>query len=234
MRLLAVSAPARVGGVALPVRRRERGGDTRPASRARGAPPTGERPSCNPADRVFLAALARMLPRKRWGSVFVRPETIRRWHRSLLARRWTYPHRRPGRPATNAGVRALTVRLARENQRGATAAFRASSVGSAFGSRPAPFGRSCSRPASIRRRDARRKRGGSSCDPRASGIVACDFFTVDTVLFRRLYVPRVHRTRHPTGVSGGHHREPDRGVGDPSRHAISSTSSSNERSQSGS
>jgi hypothetical protein len=43
----------------------------------------------------------------------VRPETIRRWHRSLLARRWTYPHRRPGRPATGAGVRALIVRLAR-------------------------------------------------------------------------------------------------------------------------
>jgi putative transposase len=43
--------------------------------------------------------LARVLPRDRWGSVFVRPETIRRWHRLLLARRWTYPHRRPGRPA---------------------------------------------------------------------------------------------------------------------------------------
>jgi putative transposase len=45
------------------------------------------RPSCRPSDRVFLAGLARMLPRDRWGSVFVRPETIRRWHRSLLARR---------------------------------------------------------------------------------------------------------------------------------------------------
>ena len=73
------------------------------------------RPSCRPADRVFLAALAQALPRDRWGSVFVRPETLRRWHRSLLARRWTYPHRRPGRPATGAGVRALIVRLAREN-----------------------------------------------------------------------------------------------------------------------
>src|SRR5450830_1480667 len=64
---------------------------------------------------MFLAALVRMLPRDRWGSVFVQPETIRHWHRSLLARRWTYPHRRPGRPATGAGVRALIVRLAREN-----------------------------------------------------------------------------------------------------------------------
>ena len=73
------------------------------------------RPSCSPADRVVIAALARLLPRDRWGSVFVRPETIRRWHRSLLSRRWTYPHRRPGRPATSAGVRELIVRLAREN-----------------------------------------------------------------------------------------------------------------------
>jgi hypothetical protein len=73
------------------------------------------RPSCRPADRAFLAALARMLPRDRWGGVFVRPETIRRWHRSLLARRWTYPHRPPGRPATDADLRALIVRLAREN-----------------------------------------------------------------------------------------------------------------------
>src|SRR6266581_4251876 len=73
------------------------------------------RPSCRPADRMLIAALARMLPRDRWGSVFVRPETIRRWHRSLLARRWTYPHRPPGRPATSADVRALILRLAREN-----------------------------------------------------------------------------------------------------------------------
>ena len=73
------------------------------------------RPNCRPADRMFLAALGRMLPRDRWGSVFVQPETVRRWHRSLLARRWTYPHRRPGRPATGAGVRALIVQLAREN-----------------------------------------------------------------------------------------------------------------------
>jgi putative transposase len=73
------------------------------------------RPSCRPADRVFLAALARMLPLEPWGSVFVRPETIRRWHRSLIAGRWTFPHRPAGRPATDGGVRALVVRLAREN-----------------------------------------------------------------------------------------------------------------------
>ena len=49
------------------------------------------RPNCRPADRAVLAALARLLPRERWASVFVRPETIRRWHRALVERRWTYP-----------------------------------------------------------------------------------------------------------------------------------------------
>jgi len=124
------------------------------------------RPSCRPADRVFLAALARMLPRDRWGSVFVRPETVRRWHRLLIARRWMYPRRPPGRPATDAGVRALVVRLAREIRVGATGGSRVSSPDSASGSRPAPSGRSSSRPASTLRRGGRRRRGASSCELR--------------------------------------------------------------------
>jgi putative transposase len=146
------------------------------------------RPSCRPADRLFLAALARALPRDRWGSVFVRPETIRRWHRSLLARRWTYPHRPPGRPATDADLRALIVRLARENpgwgyrriqgelaQLGIRIA--ASTVWSILqqaGIDPAP------------RRSSETWR--EFLRAQASGIMAGDFFTVDTVLFRRLYV----------------------------------------------
>ena len=145
------------------------------------------RPSCRPADPVFLAALSGMLPRDRWGSVFVRPETIRRWHRSLIARRWTYPHRRPGRPATDVGVRGLIVRLARENPgwgyrriqgelAGLGVRIAASTVWSILqqaGIDPAPRSSSETWQQFLR--------------AQASGIVACDFFTVDTVLLRRLY-----------------------------------------------
>ena len=127
------------------------------------------RPSCRPADRVFLAALARMLPRDRWGSVFVRPETIRRWHRSLLARRWTYPHRRPGRPATDAGVRALIVRLARENPGWGYRRIQGELAG--LGVRiAASTVWSILQQAGIEpRRAGHRRHGGSSCEPRPAG-----------------------------------------------------------------
>lgn len=55
-----------------------------------------------PADRVWLAALSRLLPRRRWVEVFpVTPATILAWHRRLVSRRWDYTaRRRPGRPPT--------------------------------------------------------------------------------------------------------------------------------------
>jgi putative transposase len=52
-----------------------------------------------PADRVLLAALSRSLPKPAWTSFFVSPATLLRWHRQLVARRWTYSRRRVGRPA---------------------------------------------------------------------------------------------------------------------------------------
>jgi putative transposase len=62
-----------------------------------------------PADRVVLAGLSRLLPRARWVAFFVTPATLLRWHRNLIARRWTYPPRRSGRPTghrAGAGVGA--------------------------------------------------------------------------------------------------------------------------------
>jgi hypothetical protein len=53
------------------------------------------RPQFQPDDRLLLAAFSRMLPRRSWNAFFVRPETLLRWHRQLVARRWTYPHRPP-------------------------------------------------------------------------------------------------------------------------------------------
>jgi putative transposase len=72
------------------------------------------RPRLDWADRAVLAGFARLLPRRSRRGSFVRPETLLRWHRDLVRRRWTYPHRR-GRPSTSPEVRALVLRLAREN-----------------------------------------------------------------------------------------------------------------------
>jgi putative transposase len=74
----------------------------------------------DPADRLWLAALSSLIPRRRWAQVFpVTPATLLAWHRRLIARRWDYSTRRgrPGRPPTASAVKALVLRLARENPR---------------------------------------------------------------------------------------------------------------------
>src|SRR5262252_1502397 len=68
-----------------------------------------------PVDRVVLAGLSRLLPRPRWAAFFVTPATLLRWHRNLIARRWTYPGRRPGRPRVKTELRELVLRLSRDN-----------------------------------------------------------------------------------------------------------------------
>jgi len=68
-----------------------------------------------PADRALLAAVSRVLPRSRWSCFFVKPETLMRWHRRLVAGAWTYPRRGPGRPPLDQEVQQLIVRLAKEN-----------------------------------------------------------------------------------------------------------------------
>ena len=66
-------------------------------------------------DRAVIAALTRLLPVRRRFGLVVTPSTILRWHRQLVARRWTTQPARPGRPAIPAGLRALVVRLATDN-----------------------------------------------------------------------------------------------------------------------
>lgn len=54
------------------------------------------RPRPSAADRALLAALSQLLPRSAWSAFAVSPKTLPRWHRQLVARRWTYA-RRPWR-----------------------------------------------------------------------------------------------------------------------------------------
>jgi putative transposase len=145
------------------------------------------RPQVDWADRAVLAGLVRLLHRPVWSGVFVRPATLLRWHRDLVRRRWTYPHR-CGRPSVTAEFRALVLRLARENP---TWGYRrihgelcrlgfktgASTVWTILhraGVDPAP------------RRSALTWR--QFLRAQATGVLAVDFFTVDTVFLQRLYV----------------------------------------------
>jgi hypothetical protein len=134
------------------------------------------RPRLGPADRALHAAISRVLPRSRWSCFFVRPETLLRWHRRLVAGAWTYPHYPTGRPALDEDVAPLIIRLAREDPRWATSVSKGNycTWGAGLGindpSYPPPSW-TRSRPASHRWAFLRQQ---------AAGIVACDFFTVDT------------------------------------------------------
>ena len=75
------------------------------------------RPMLRPADRALLSALARLLPPRRRHGLVVRPQTLLRWHRELVRRKWAQPRRPRGRPPVNDRVRQLVLRLARENPR---------------------------------------------------------------------------------------------------------------------
>src|SRR6266496_1983468 len=77
------------------------------------------RPKFTARDRVLLAAASRVLPRQRWPSSFlVTPQTLLRWHRTLVRRKWTYgKDRTPDRPPIDPQIGALIVRIARENSR---------------------------------------------------------------------------------------------------------------------
>ena len=73
--------------------------------------------SLRPIDRAFLAAACRVLPRDRWASFLVTPQTLLRWHRALVGRKWTYRSAKPGRPPVDPELREMVLRLARDNPR---------------------------------------------------------------------------------------------------------------------
>jgi transposase len=165
------------------------------------------------ADRVWLAALSRLLSRRRWAEVFsVTPATILAWHRRLVSRKWDYTaRRRPGRPPTAAAIKELVVRMAAENP---TWGYRrvqgelvrlghriaASTVWQILhdvGIDPAP------------------RRAGPTwrqfLTTRAKAVLAVEFVHVDTVLLKRIYalIAVEHGSRrlssgrvsaHPTGA----------------------------------
>jgi putative transposase len=143
-----------------------------------------------PADRVWFAALASFIPRRRWAEIFpVTPGTLLAWHRGLVARKYdTSKRRRPGRPPTVPSIARLVVRLAKENplwgyrrihgelmKLGVTVAESTVwEILHAAGIDPAPR---CAGPT-----------WRQFLHGQASGILAVDFLHVDTVLLKRLYV----------------------------------------------
>jgi hypothetical protein len=140
------------------------------------------------ADRAVLAALARLLPGPLRMSRLVTPGTLLRWHRRLVRRHWTYPHR-SGRPPVDARLAALIGQMARENPAGVTSGSRASCSASGTGPGVSTVQRVLRRlripPAPQRSRTTWRQ----FLRTQASTMLACDFFHVDcAVTLRRLYV----------------------------------------------
>jgi len=148
-----------------------------------------KRPRLSRLDRVLFAATSARLPRGSWSSFLVRPETLLRWHRELVRRKWTYRRMgHPGRPPVEPDLRALIVRLGRENPRWGYQRIRGNLL--KLGIRV-----SATTVRTILRRSgldpAPRRTGPTwteSLWSQASGILATDFFTVETIGLKTLYV----------------------------------------------
>jgi transposase InsO family protein len=171
---------------------------------------TNDRPTLTWLDRAVLSALSRLLPTPLRQLRLVSPRTLLRWHAQLLARRWTYPRGRPGRPPTAAPIRALVLRMARENHRWGYRRIQGELVG--LGHPVA--GSTVWKILKDAGLDPSPRRAGPTWSQflraQARAILAVDFAHVDTVFLRRLYIllviehgrRRVHLagiTAHPTG-----------------------------------
>src|SRR3954464_7037341 len=172
---------------------------------------TNQGPTLTGIDRAFLSAVARLLPTQLRQLRLVSPRTLLRWHAQLVARRWTYRQRTPGRPAVSQSVRDLVLRMARENPRWGYRRIHGELIG--LGHRVAASTVwTILKSAGI---DPAPRRSGPSwrqfLAAQAHTILAVDFVHVDTILLRRLYVlvviehghRRIHLagiTAHPTGA----------------------------------
>ena len=169
------------------------------------------RPQLTATDRVFLTAASRLLPRSRRQSFLVTPTTLLRWHRQLIARRWTYPRRGPGRPPVTAELRELVLRLARDNPTWGCRRIQGELAGLGYRIAPSTIWAILTKAGAG---PAPRRSGPTWTQfltAQAKGILACDFLHVDTVGLTRIYVlfvmevatRRVHvlgATTNPTGA----------------------------------
>jgi putative transposase len=146
------------------------------------------RPRLDESDRVFLAAAGRLLSRASQSSFFVRPETLLGWHRQLVRRRWTYTGRPPGRPGVSVERRELVLRLARENPRWGYQRIVGELAG--LGQRvSATTVAKILRQAGLSPAGARAELSWRAfLRAHAASMIACDFFTVETLFLGRLYV----------------------------------------------
>ena len=165
------------------------------------------------ADRAILAALARLLPADRLRQLqwIVSPRTLLRWHADLVKRRWAYPRRTQGRPHTAQAIRALALEMARDNPAWGYRRIHGELTGLGYKVAPSTIWKIL-KDAGI---DPAPRRAGQAWRAFLAGqaktILATDFFHVDTVFLRRLYVlffiehgtRRLHLagiTAHPTGA----------------------------------
>ncbi|GAA0426816.1 hypothetical protein Acor_65530 [Acrocarpospora corrugata] len=139
-------------------------------------------------DRAILSALTRGLPKALRAHRLVTPGTLLRWHRRLVTRKWTYPKRGRGRPPTDPEIVALTERLATENRSWGYERIRGELMRLGYRVSGSTVRRILKRaglgPAPRRHDD----RWRDFVRIHAASTLACDFFAVDTVTLRRLYV----------------------------------------------